>query len=175
MYQPNTSGRHPHRLMYQPDTGTQQSRQPHRLVYQPNTCTSQISGKPRGDSNSCHRVRKSYALPASLIQQRLYLAGKSQIFIHCSFDFWPGLLFPHRLPLWWRTPLTTLRLGHTHGARHAPRTERHAPRTTLIATYRAARRAAPRTTHHAPHCATRRPCGQTVLRPGPPGGAARCK
>ena len=52
VYQPNTSGRHPHRLVYQPDTGTQQSRQPHRLVYQPNTCTSQIFRKPRRDSNS---------------------------------------------------------------------------------------------------------------------------
>merc|ERR1712086_1183360 len=31
---------------------------------------------------------------------------------------------PRRLPLWWRTPRTTLRLGHTRGARHAPRTAR---------------------------------------------------
>ena len=80
---------------------------------------------------------------------------------------------PRRLPLWWRTPRTTLRLGHTRGARHAPRTARHAPRTTLIAAYRTARRAAPRTAHHAPHCATHRPDNLTVLRPGSPGGAAR--
>ena len=67
---------------------------------------------------------------------------------------------PHRLPLWWRTPLITLRLGYTRSARHASRTTRrtahdahrrvlhhalrctahHAPRTTL--------RHAPRTTRH---------------------------
>ena len=64
---------------------------------------------------------------------------------------------PRRLPLWWRTPRTTLRLGHTRGARHAPRTARTqraprsspriAPRTALHRAPRATpRHAAPRTT-----------------------------
>jgi len=61
---------------------------------------------------------------------------------------------PRRLPLWWRTPRTTLRLGHTRGARHAPRTARthRAPHAHRRALHRAPRC----TAHHAPRRATLR-------------------
>ena len=47
VYQPNTSDRHPHRLVYEPDTGTiladsKLGRDPPRRAYQPNTGTKQI-------------------------------------------------------------------------------------------------------------------------------------
>ena len=64
---------------------------------------------------------------------------------------------PRRLPLWWRTPRTTLRLGHTRGARHAPRTARtqRAPRSSPRIAPRTALHRAPRATprhtlRHAP-------------------------
>ena len=81
---------------------------------------------------------------------------------------------PRRLPLWWRTPRTTLRLGHTRGARHAPRSARtqRAPRSSP----RIADRAPRCTAHHAPRratrCATHHPCALAIVGPGPPGAAA---